>query len=365
MRLARPALLAATAILLSTLTAQAKGPTHIDPEKAAKADPDFSIQGEYAGEMKTESGPKKAGVQVIALGGGKFQAVGYTGGLPGAGWNQDKKPERVQGSLKDGKVVFEGKYATGTIQDGVMKITGKGGEAMGQLKRIERKSPTLGAKPPEGAVVLFDGKSADQWSLRGGKQPLMTEEGLLTQGVISKPKFGSHKLHIEFRLPYQPQNRGQGRGRQRPQVEVLPQVQRGPGRLQLSASHDPDRGGHLVQRPSFARRRDDHRGDRERLRPKAQRHRGRVARAHLDLRPCGGEAQPFGYDCARSRGDAGEDESAVVVGDRVAERSLDEDARLGDGSSGVDLDHFAHDTSRLLRGGRGDRAVGQAAAERR
>jgi len=212
MRLARPALLAATAILLSTLTAQAKGPTHIDPEKAAKADPDFSIQGEYAGEMKTESGPKKAGVQVIALGGGKFQAVGYTGGLPGAGWNQDKKPERVQGSLKDGKVVFEGKYATGTIQDGVMKITGKGGEAMGQLKRIERKSPTLGAKPPEGAVVLFDGKSADQWSLRGGKQPLMTEEGLLTQGVISKPKFGSHKLHIEFRLPYQPQNRGQGRG---------------------------------------------------------------------------------------------------------------------------------------------------------
>lgn len=212
MRLARPALLAATAILLSTLTAQAKGPTHIDPEKAAKADPDFSIQGEYAGEMKTESGPKKAGVQVIALGGGKFEAVGYTGGLPGAGWNQEKKPERVQGSLRDGKVVFEGKYATGTIQDGVMKITGKGGEPMGQLKRIERKSPTLGAKPPEGAVVLFDGKSADEWSPRGGKQPLMTQDGLLTQGVISKRKFGSHKLHIEFRLPYQPQNRGQGRG---------------------------------------------------------------------------------------------------------------------------------------------------------
>ena len=40
----------------------------------------------------------------------------------------------------------------------------------------------------------------------------MTEDKLLMQGVISKDTFGSHSLHIEFRLPYQPEARGQGRG---------------------------------------------------------------------------------------------------------------------------------------------------------
>ena len=40
----------------------------------------------------------------------------------------------------------------------------------------------------------------------------MTEDGLLMQGTTSNKTFGSHKIHIEFLLPYMPQDRGQGRG---------------------------------------------------------------------------------------------------------------------------------------------------------
>jgi hypothetical protein len=76
----------------------------------------------------------------------------------------------------------------------------------GEFKRVERKSPTLGAKPPEGAIVLFDGKSADNF--KGGR---MSDDGHLRVGCETKQKFGDYTLHLEFRLPFQPKDRGQGR----------------------------------------------------------------------------------------------------------------------------------------------------------
>lgn len=181
-----------------------KPQAYADP---TQVDADFAVQGEYAGEMKTPEGEnRKVGVQVEALGQGKFHAVLYTGGLPGDGWDQKSKKEG-QGETKDGVVTLTMTDGGGVIKESVLTLSNSGGEKVGALKKIERKSLTLGMKPPAGAVVLFDGTTADHFE--GGK---MTDDGLLMQGVKSKQKFGDCTLHLEFRTPYMPEARGQGRG---------------------------------------------------------------------------------------------------------------------------------------------------------
>ena len=76
-----------------------------------------------------------------------------------------------------------------------------------ELKKLERKSPTLGAAPPTGAIVLFDGKIAEKFS-----PGILTPDGLLAAGATSEQKFQSCQLHVEFVLPFMPEARGQGRG---------------------------------------------------------------------------------------------------------------------------------------------------------
>ncbi|HOM18697.1 MAG TPA: DUF1080 domain-containing protein [Thermoguttaceae bacterium] len=173
----------------------------------AQAGPDFADQGEYVGQVQTDSGPVKYGAQVIALGDGKFHAVGYPGGLPGDGWDGSEKVQ-TDGQRQTDRIVFslpEGRKAE--LRGGVITVLDADGRQIAKLQKVERRSPTLGAKPPAGAVVLFDGTTADHF--QGGR---MTPDGLLMEGATSKQKFGSCTIHVEFRTPFMPYARGQGRG---------------------------------------------------------------------------------------------------------------------------------------------------------
>lgn len=174
-----------------------------EPAEAAPQDPDFAVQGEYVGKMKSADGEQKLGAQVIALDKGKFRAVLSEGGLPGDGWSRGER-RQCDGERVAERTTFRDGDATLVIEAGILKIS-RDGKTVGELPKVTRRSPTLGAKPPAGAVVLFDGRSAEGFS--GGR---MTDDGLLMQGATSQRKFQSGTLHLEFRIPYDPMEPSRG-----------------------------------------------------------------------------------------------------------------------------------------------------------
>ena len=133
--------------------------------EAAAADPDFAVQGEYVAD--------KLGVQVVALGKGKFRVVIHRGGLPGDGWDGSER----EVSEED----------TAGVNDVIKELS---------LRKKSRFSPTLGAEPPKGAVVLFDGKKEtfEQHWKQGSR---ITDDGLAKlKGLVKLRTLDLHHTAI-------------------------------------------------------------------------------------------------------------------------------------------------------------------------
>jgi hypothetical protein len=192
-------LLSAATLLASAWACSAAGKAYLTPEEAGA---DFQIQGEYVGN----AGDKKVGAQVIALGGGKFQAAFLPGGLPGAGWDTIRRT-RVEGKTEGGKTVFGAPDQgwRGAIADGKFTGTSDAGKEF-SLAKVQRKSTTLGKTPPPGATVLFNGTNTDAWV--NGR---MTEDKLLMEGTQTKKSYKNFILHLEFMTSFMPESRGQAR----------------------------------------------------------------------------------------------------------------------------------------------------------
>lgn len=166
---------------------------------------DFQIQGEYVGTwVRPVWGRTQFGLQVVALGKSQFAARLHYGGLPGAGAvlgvSENWKGEKGA----DGVVLWSSKRGM-RIEKGQGWIYDEAGAVEASFSKVERKSSTLGLSPPSGAVLLFDG-AAHQ--LKDAK----VEEGLLQAGAMTEFAVRDFRLHLEFRTPFTPAARDQGRG---------------------------------------------------------------------------------------------------------------------------------------------------------
>jgi hypothetical protein len=108
-------------------------------------------------------------------------------------------------TVKDGKL-------TGTVENAQVKVAIT-------MERVYQKPPTLGAKAPEGAKVIFDGTSVDNFTKLDGKPAKwrLVEGGAMqvapgSGNIVTKDKFLDQQIHVEFRTPYMPGMRGQARG---------------------------------------------------------------------------------------------------------------------------------------------------------
>lgn len=189
------------------LRAADDGPVYVDP---AQADEDFAFQGEYRGFQRAVASARSSepiGLQVIARGNGQFEAVKFYGGLPGEfRFRSDRFP--LHGRRIDDLVLLDGDQFDIVLEAGQRAlITARDGREAGELRKVQRVSPTMGAPAPPGAILLFDGTDTGRLV-----RPKITEQALLLAGTETAEAFQNFRLHIEFRLPYQPLATGQARG---------------------------------------------------------------------------------------------------------------------------------------------------------
>lgn len=165
----------------------------------------FALQGEYSGTIRTGDNDVKLGMQVISEGGNKLAWVAYIGGLPGDGWDGNP-PLRGTGEANGSTALLKGETGLGEIKNNSLVISHAGNTRLGDLAKVVRISDTMGRKPPEGAIVLFDGTTADHF-----ENGMMDDAKLLMPGATSKGKFSSFEMHLEFMLSFMPNARGQAR----------------------------------------------------------------------------------------------------------------------------------------------------------
>jgi hypothetical protein len=180
------------------------------------------VMGDWQGHRITSSGSVvPVAVQAIALGEGTYQ-FGVLSSFDVRG--SATEMSSFEGRL-DGDRLMVPKHPDWSVQleNGILSgRTNEDDARQFELRHVIRLSPNLGARPPAGSVVLFNGTDLSAWERRDVKQrqtPVgwSTKDGVMevvpgTGDIMTKQKFADFQLHMEFRTPFMPTARGQDRG---------------------------------------------------------------------------------------------------------------------------------------------------------
>jgi len=186
----------------------------------AAAPPEEIVQGLYEGAIKDAKGLHQLEARVVATGDKAYKVFIR---VPQGG---DKVTKiELDGKTEGSAVRFTGTFAGADCKAAYLAgvIRGTCGTGALQMKRVVRKPPSLGAKPPAGAVVLIGTypKTFAEVEVRPDKKGnvgkwVPTDDGGVVvpkRGFNSKRDFeGSFRLHVEFKCPLVAKARGQGRG---------------------------------------------------------------------------------------------------------------------------------------------------------
>ncbi len=180
------------------------------------------FMGEYEGIFHADSKTTLKAVGKVVDEGDRHRVVLYT--TPQTPITEGAYVE-ISGQVEGSELALSGRSGgygwKGTIKDGALTAKTEYNEYF-EMKKIESKSPNAGLKPPAGAVVLLayePGKApekdmSEKWTnsawvaLPDGSMQITPKRG----PNRTRQQFGDIKqLHIEFWLPLEPKERGQGR----------------------------------------------------------------------------------------------------------------------------------------------------------
>ncbi len=192
---------------------------------------DYVIQGEYKDTVQNRY------YQIIADGNLNFRVTGYPDGLPGAGWDRSMARFFGHGVIEDGVLVITGDKMDIPKYEGVegktreiifdedqqnrkIRISVEGDKfyladdkrptEKHELVKINRVSPSLGQKAPEGAFVVFDGTGTENL-LEGAKINEETRSLWSEAQTVTFEKDRPYLLHVEFLTSFMPTSLSQGR----------------------------------------------------------------------------------------------------------------------------------------------------------
>jgi hypothetical protein len=169
-----------------------------------------SVVGEYVGKVTLGAEEFPLQAQVFPLGKNQFQINVFTTGT---------ETTQITGEGTTRSLTFKatvgGDEWSGKIENGALTAQSASGKA--ELRKFTRRSPTLGQAPPEGAKVLMPYQRGEKTNLDAWTNSnwLIRDDGSVQAqkgNNTTKQEFGDCKLHVEFNIPVEPANRGQGRG---------------------------------------------------------------------------------------------------------------------------------------------------------